>query len=431
VDAAHQSLGTAPGESTSAQRQLRVLFLNDTSRNGGPGRTLFSLLKHLDPAVIHRSVVVPREGVVADMLRRGAVADELAVEPDFVENLIEPMNRPMERADFDAPWARKAVRAVGNVRRATSALLRLSARLRRESFDLIFCNGTSANFAGGALAAMTGVPAVWHVFYTSVARPILPLHRKLAASPGVKCIVCVSRPTMQLFHHCPHKTIILHDAIDLDDFAASAATPALRAELGLGPEAVVFISQGRIVPRKGYMQMIFAVERASREMSVPERSRCRFVVLGDTPEDTQPDHLRECRELVRARHLEDVIHFLGYRPDVRPHLADSDVVVVPSIYEDPLPRAALEGMAFAKPIIAFACGGLPEMIEHDTTGTLVEGRPPDIAGLAAAFLRYLRDPDLRHRQGAAGRRLAEREFNARPHAAKMQAELLRAAFTSR
>jgi glycosyltransferase involved in cell wall biosynthesis len=407
--------------------KLRVLFLNDTSRNGGPGRTLYSLLKHLDPASIHRAVVVPHEGVVADLLRRGGVADDLAIEPDFVENLVEPRDRPMARGDFDASFAQKALRAATNVGRATQAMRRLAARIRRESFDVVFCNGTSANFAGGALAAMTGVPAVWHVFYTHVARPIVPLHRRLAASRGVKSIVCVSRPTLRLFEHCPDKTKIVHDAIDLDDFAADAVAPALRSELGIPAETVVFMSQGRIVPRKGFAELIFAIEQATGQMSANERSHCRVVVLGDTPEDMRPDHLAECRELVRARGVGDVMHFLGYRPDVRPYLADADVVVVPSIYEDPLPRAALEAMAYSKPVVAFARGGLPELVEDGVTGMLVTGDPPDVQGLAAALLRYLRDPGLRQRQGAAGRLRAEREFDSRPHAASIRAELFRAA----
>ena len=407
--------------------KLRVLFLNDTSRNGGPGHTLFSLLKNLDPARVQRSVVVPHEGVVAELLRKGSVADELTIEPDFVENLVEPSDRPMVRSDFDAPIARKMVRAVSNVSRASRALFRLSARIRRESFDVLFCNGTSANFAGGALAAMTGVPVIWHVFYTHVGRPILPLHRRLAASAGVRSIVCVSQPTTQLFEHCRYKVKVVHDAIDLDDFTARAATPVLRAELGLGPEVVVFMSQGRIVPRKGYVELILAVEHATGQMSADERTRCRFVVLGDTPEDMQPDHLAECRELVRAKNLVDIVHFLGYRPDVRPYLADADVVVVPSVYEDPLPRAALEGMAFARPVIAFARGGLPELIEHGVTGMLVDGKPPNVADLATAFLRYLRDAPVRRQHGVAGRRRAERDFDSRPHAEKIQAELFRAA----
>ena len=52
--------------------KLRVLFLNDTSRNGGPGRSLFYILKFLDPARIHRSVLLPRRGVLSELYERVA-----------------------------------------------------------------------------------------------------------------------------------------------------------------------------------------------------------------------------------------------------------------------------------------------------------------------------------------------------------------------
>ena len=82
---------------------VRALFLNDTSRNGGPGRTLFYILKFLDPALIRRTVIVPRQGVVSDLLTAGKVVDELHYLPNLVENVVEPWSRAMDRADFDAP----------------------------------------------------------------------------------------------------------------------------------------------------------------------------------------------------------------------------------------------------------------------------------------------------------------------------------------
>src|SRR5687767_9809721 len=45
----------APG-SIVPRRKVRVLFINDTARNGGPGRSLFYILKFLDPNLVHRAV---------------------------------------------------------------------------------------------------------------------------------------------------------------------------------------------------------------------------------------------------------------------------------------------------------------------------------------------------------------------------------------
>src|SRR5471030_3234024 len=95
----------------AARRRLRVLFINDTSRNGGPGRSLFYILKFLDPEVIYRVALIPRSGIVSDLLRDGGVVEETIFEPRLIENLVEPWSRAIRREDFDAPLGIKAVRA--------------------------------------------------------------------------------------------------------------------------------------------------------------------------------------------------------------------------------------------------------------------------------------------------------------------------------
>src|SRR5262249_49477867 len=126
---------TPASAAVSSGHPLRVLFINDTSRNGGPGRTLFYILKFLDPKVIHRTVVLPREGVVSGLLRDGGVTDDLRFETSFVENAVEPWTRAMVRDDFDAPLPLRAVRAVGNVGRGTAAMLRLARLVKRGRYD--------------------------------------------------------------------------------------------------------------------------------------------------------------------------------------------------------------------------------------------------------------------------------------------------------
>ncbi|MFX6815275.1 glycosyltransferase, partial [Acinetobacter baumannii] len=73
-----------------------------------------------------------------------------------------------------------------------------------------------------------------------------------------------------------------------------------------------------------------------------------------------------------------------------------------------------------KPVIAFDRGGIAEMVSNGVEGMLVDGRPPDIEGLATACLAYLRNPARRTRDGYAARRRIELQFDARQHAAKLQ-----------
>ncbi len=408
--------------------KLRVLFLNDTSRNGGPGRSLYYILKFLDPEVIHRAVVLPRPGVLSELYERGErVADELFFEENLVENPVEPWSRAMERTDFDAHPVLQGVRLLGNLGRGARSISRLAARLRAGRYDLLYCNGTNADFFGGAIAKLSGVPALWHVRYTSVPKALARVHDRLAASEGVRRIVCVSGASAALFPHCPEKVRVVHNALDPEDFGAGAPPPALRHELGLAEGTVVFGSQGRILPRKGYMELIAAAKIALSRMLPEERERVHFAVIGDTPEDYAPDHLAECRARILALGIQRYVTFLGFRVDVRPYVADFDVALVPSVYADPLPRAVIESMAMGKPVAAFDVGGVAEMLRDGETGTLVPGTPPDVNALAEAMLRYFRDPGLRARHGAAGRARVEAEFSATHQAKIIQSEILRAA----
>jgi glycosyltransferase involved in cell wall biosynthesis len=329
------------------------------------------------------------------------------------------------------------VRLAGNVLKATRALARLSSLVRRGRYDLIYCNGTSANFAGGALAKMTGVPALWHARYTSVPSAVAGLHARLSAGAGVRRILCVSRAVAALFDHCERKVSVVHNAVDVGSFDPMRVRGALRGELRLGREVVIFGSHGRVLRRKGYVEMVRAARIALDRMNESERERVAFAVVGDTPEDFRPDHVAECRALAVSLGIDKRFAMLGFRQDVRPFVADFDVAVVPSVYPDPLPRAVMESMALSKPVIAFDVGGVVEMLETGIAGELVRferagvgkeaasGRA--VEALAEAMLRYARDPELRARHGRAARDRIERDFDARVHARRIQDEIVKAA----
>jgi glycosyltransferase involved in cell wall biosynthesis len=85
-------------------------------------------------------------------------------------------------------------------------------------------------------------------------------------------------------------------------------------------------------------------------------------------------------------------------------------------------------------VIAFDVGGVAEMVEHGVTGELVSfesagsgqegGAPRSVELLAGALLRYVRDAELRARQGARGRLRIEHDFDARAHGRRIQEEIL-------
>lgn len=418
------ALATAPRRLATASGRARVLFLNDTSRNGGPGRSLAVLLAGLDSRRFEKLVLLPREGEVSALLREAGTADDLSFDADLAENPFAPLGpRAMERADHDAPWWKKSLRAAGNAARMTRAVVSLARRIRRERIDLIYCNGTTANFIGALAAQAAQVPVLWHCRYTSLAPLLRGPHRWLSSSRQVRRIVCVSTAASGLFAHCRDKVAVVPNAVELSRWQPGTVKPCLRSELGLSSDVLIFGAHGRVLRRKGFLELLSAAHDFLRPLSRSERRLCHFVIVGDTPADFAEDHLAVCRARAADLGIADAVSFLGFRADPRPYVADFDVAVVPSVYPDPLPRAVLESMALGKPVIAFAVGGVPEMLTDDREGMLLPGAPPDLIALRDAFERYRRHPDVRVRHGAAARHRVETDFGAAIHAERISAEI--------
>jgi glycosyltransferase involved in cell wall biosynthesis len=111
-----------------------------------------------------------------------------------------------------------------------------------------------------------------------------------------------------------------------------------------------------------------------------------------------PDAASEAavRERIRALGLDDAVRATGFLPNPFPVVRALDVLVHPAL-RDPFPLALLEGMALARPIVASAVGGIPEMLVDGESGWLVP--PDDPQALAAAVVELLRDEPLRRRIG--------------------------------
>ena len=170
---------------------------------------------------------------------------------------------------------------------------------------------------------------------------------------------------------------------------------AIEREFGLAPDTPVVGAVGHCAWHKGFETLIDAVPEL-RERHPDLRV---FIVGGG-----------ELQHALRARAARTAggaaITLTGFRADVPSFLARFDVVAAPSLMEG-LNTSVLDALAMARPVVASNVGGLPEAVEHEVTGTLVEPARPDL--LAGAVLAMLADRERAARLGAAGRaRVLER-----------------------
>jgi glycosyltransferase involved in cell wall biosynthesis len=105
------------------------------------------------------------------------------------------------------------------------------------------------------------------------------------------------------------------------------------------------------------------------------------------------------------------ITHLGSTTDVRPYIADSDCIVLPS-YREGLSRSLMEAASMARPIITTDVVGCREVVDHEVNGFLCQAM--DAADLADQMIRFLElRPEVRREMGEAGRRKVLSRFDVR------------------
>jgi len=105
---------------------------------------------------------------------------------------------------------------------------------------------------------------------------------------------------------------------------------------------------------------------------------------------------------------EGLIEYLGVTDDVRPHIAATSCVVLPS-YREGTPRSLLEAAAMGRPLIATDVPGCRQVLDDGVSGVLCEVRNAESLARAMCDMAAMDGAGMA-RMGEAGRRKMEREF---------------------
>src|SRR5207249_4856355 len=119
---------------------------------------------------------------------------------------------------------------------------------------------------------------------------------------------------------------------------------------------------------------------------------------------------RELQDFIDDKQLSQVVTFCGRVPqdELIEYYDRSDIMLVPSLWQEPFALVTAEAMARGLPVIATKVGGTGERITHDVNGLLVE--PGDERALASAITRLVDNPGILERLAQAARATVEANF---------------------
>ncbi len=276
------------------------------------------------------------------------------------------------------------------------AVLGLLRAIRRLAPDVVHLHDPHAVSSGLVAARLAGRPPL-----VAMRRVDFPLRGALSRRKYRGChrVIAVSRAIASVLEGDGiggERVRVVYEGVP-DRKAVPGGREALLA-LGI-PESATVV--GNVAALTGHKDHATLIEAAS--LVLRSKPETRFLIVGEG------ELRRDLEARVREGGLDGRVVLAGFRDDVDRLLPAFDVFCLSSKLEG-LGTSLLDAMAFGRPIVATAAGGIPEAVEDGVTGRVVPVRDP--GALAQALLELLSDPKRRLALGASGRRRFLERFTA-------------------
>ncbi|MCW3154644.1 glycosyltransferase family 4 protein [Achromobacter spanius] len=285
------------------------------------------------------------------------------------------------------------------------ALLRLFRRMRPDVVHLVtikpvLYGGIAARLARvpGMVAAISGLGFVFlsnSLKMRLVRAVVARLYRLALGHPNSRVIFqnANDRDLLKSLGAVRDEQVVMirGAGVDLDAYRASPEPPS---------PPVVVTMVARLLRDKGVREFV--------EAATTLRARGVPVVMQLVGGLDAGNPASATQQEVDAWQRDGAVQALGERSDIAELYAASHVAVLPS-YREGLPKSLIEAAACGRAVVTTDVPGCRDAIDPGQTGLLVPVR--DAQALADAIARLAEDAALRQTLGAAGRALAEREFD--------------------
>jgi glycosyltransferase involved in cell wall biosynthesis len=353
---------------------IRLMFVLTSPSRGGVEEVVLALLKRLAPEEFRLALAAPRA-------------------------LLEAFGRDLDGVPADIePVAAESWRN----RTEVSRLARFIDRVRP---DIVNPHLFRSVVVAAPLARWHRVPAVVETYHGREGWRHGPIRGSFVPdrllSRFVTRVIAVSEAArdflVRVKGYPADKVVVVPNGRDLSALVPGRDRESARKDLGVDPHTPIVGVVGRLEDQKGHRYLLDAWPAVTRDF--PD---ARLLLVGDGSR-------REALEAqVKALGIASSVIFTGFRADVARMLDAIDVLALPSLYEG-MPLTVIEAAAMARPVVATAVDGTPEVVEHGVTGFLVPpANPPALSG---ALLTLLADPDRARRLGETGRQRTLERFD--------------------
>jgi colanic acid/amylovoran biosynthesis glycosyltransferase len=273
-----------------------------------------------------------------------------------------------------------------------------AASLKQDDVSLIHSQWIHSCGTIGMYAAwLLGVPFSFTGHAVDLFRDRVALRDKVRRADFIVCISSFHRDLYLELGAPESKLHTVFCGINVRQF-----TYAPRPESGA---PVRILSVGRLIEKKGFEYLIDACA------TLKDRGlKFHCVIAGDGPLE------RPLRERIERLKVGDVVELTGkpvMQEDLPKFMETGDIFAQPCVWAvdgdvDGTPRTLMEAMASGNAAISTRLAGIPDIVEHEVSGLLVQ--PNDAAGLADAMHKLITDRKLTARLAAGGRKRMEQLF---------------------
>ena len=277
------------------------------------------------------------------------------------------------------------------------SLFKLFVLFRKENPEIVHSITPKAGLLSMLAAKMAGVPIRIHTFtglifpsHSGIMQKLLIKTDQLLCwaatsvypeGQGVKQDLIKYRITSKPLKVIANGNI---NGIDINYFNpalfSSKIKDSLRNELQISDQDLVFVFVGRLVKDKGINELVVAFEKLQHQ-------RIKLLLVGSTEPDLDP----LLSSTTNAINSNPNIISVGFRKDVRPYLAISNLLVFPS-YREGFPNVVMQAGAMGLPSIVTDINGCNEIILNGLNGIIIP--PKDVNALTNALNQFIENPEL-------------------------------------